>query len=78
MLYLLPAFALTLVLALLIANFGTTVRERMQVVVILVPLIGLGWSVRHPSRADRQAMAASSDQLVTSGATVQVPAPPDR
>lgn len=46
--YVLPALALTAILALLIANFGTAVRERMQVIIILVPLIGLGWSERHP------------------------------
>jgi hypothetical protein len=50
LIYLLPALALTVVLTLLIANFGTAVRERMQVIIFLVPLIGLGWSVRHPAR----------------------------
>ncbi len=48
--YLLPAAAVTLVLTLLVANFGTVVRERMQVVILLVPLLSLGWSVRHPAR----------------------------
>jgi hypothetical protein len=47
--YLLPALFVTVGLALLVANFGTVVRERMQVVVLLIPLIGLGWSVRHPA-----------------------------
>ncbi len=45
--YVLPALALTAVLALIVANYGTSVRERMQVVIIVVPLIGLGWSERH-------------------------------
>jgi hypothetical protein len=56
LIYLLPALALTVVLTLLIANFGTAVRERMQVIIFLIPLIGLGWSVRHPAR---QAAAVS-------------------
>jgi hypothetical protein len=58
-LYLLPAFVLTLGLTLLVANFGTAVRERMQVVILLVPLISLGWSVRHPvSRTERISVTA--------------------
>ena len=48
--YLLPAGAVTVVLTLLVANFGTVVRERMQVVILLLPLMSLGWSVRHPAR----------------------------
>jgi hypothetical protein len=48
--YLLPALFVTVGLALLVANFGTVVRERMQVVILLIPLISLGWSVRHPAR----------------------------
>ena len=76
--YVLPALALTIVLALIIANFGTAVRERMQVVVILVPLIGLGWSVRHPGRAAGQTPAALGDRVTTSGATAQLPVPPAR
>lgn len=47
--YLVPALALTVVLTLIVANFGTAVRERMQVIILLVPLIGLGWSLRHPA-----------------------------
>lgn len=41
-----PAVALAAVLSLLVANFGTTVRERMQVIVVLIPLVALGWSLR--------------------------------
>ncbi len=48
--YLLPALMLIVGLALLVANFGTVVRERMQVVILLVPLMGLGWSIGHPAR----------------------------
>jgi hypothetical protein len=47
--YLLPALFVTVGLALLVANFGTVVRERMQVVILLIPLMGLGWSIRHPA-----------------------------
>lgn len=42
----LPALALGAALSLIVANFGTTVRERVQVVVLLVPLIAYGWSLR--------------------------------
>ncbi len=48
--YLLPALAVAVVLILIVANFGTVIREREQVVILLLPLIGLGWSVRHPSK----------------------------
>jgi Dolichyl-phosphate-mannose-protein mannosyltransferase len=46
--YVLPALAVTVALTLLVANFGTVVRERMQVVILLIPLMSLGWSIRHP------------------------------
>jgi hypothetical protein len=64
--YLLPALVLTVGLALLVANFGTVVRERMQVFILLVPLMSLGWSIRHPSRpaasnARSLPMSASAD-----------------
>lgn len=39
-----PALGITVVLALLIGNIGTLVRERLQVLLLLVPLIALGWS----------------------------------
>jgi hypothetical protein len=42
----LPALVLAAVLSLLVANFGTAVRERMQVIVVLLPLVALGWSER--------------------------------
>jgi hypothetical protein len=58
LIYLLPALALTVVLTLLIANFGTAVRERMQVIILLVPLMGLGWSIRHPARQRARPAAA--------------------
>jgi hypothetical protein len=59
--YLLPAFAVTVALTLLVANFGTVVRERMQVVILLVPLMSLGWTTRHPPKA--QSPGASSKRV---------------
>lgn len=46
LLYLLPAATTSVLLALAIGNFGTVVRERMQVVVLLVPIIALGLAER--------------------------------
>jgi 4-amino-4-deoxy-L-arabinose transferase-like glycosyltransferase len=42
----LPALISTVMLALVIGNFGTVVRERAQVVVLLVPFIALGLALR--------------------------------
>lgn len=42
----LPAFAATCLLSLAVGNFGTLARERMQVVILLIPLVALGLSVR--------------------------------
>jgi hypothetical protein len=47
----LPAFVVSSGLCLLIANYGTIVRERMQVVVLVIPLIALGWVSRPPRAA---------------------------
>lgn len=48
----LPAFAVSTMLALAVGNFGTVVRERAQPLVILLPLIALGWAMRErPTRA---------------------------
>lgn len=53
-LLLVPALALAVVTALVVANFGTMVRARTQVLLVLAPLIALGWSERHPGRARDQ------------------------
>lgn len=37
-----PAAGITLVLALIIGNYGTIVRERLQVLIFLLPLVALG------------------------------------
>ena len=43
---LLPGLIITLLLALVIGNYGTIVRERMQILVILAPVIALGLARR--------------------------------
>lgn len=47
---LVPAASITLALSLLIANYGTAVRSRMQVLLLLVPLVALG--LAHRRRQD--------------------------
>ena len=44
----LPATAASMVLALATGNFGTIVRERTQIVVIVLPVIAYGLSLRRP------------------------------
>lgn len=44
---LLPAATMACVLSLSVGNFGILVRERMQVLLLLVPFIALGLSLRH-------------------------------
>jgi hypothetical protein len=43
---LLPAALMSLLLALVVGNLGTMVRERLQVIVVIIPIIALGWSRR--------------------------------
>ena len=45
----LPAFTTACLLSLAIGNFGTLVRERMQVVILVLPFIALGLSLRTPT-----------------------------
>jgi hypothetical protein len=52
---LIPAAIAACMLALLVANFGTVVRERMQVLVLLIPFISLGLALRNSSRPAPQA-----------------------
>ncbi len=47
----LPALTTTCLLSLAVGNFGTVVRERMQVVILVLPLIALGLSLRAQARA---------------------------
>ncbi|MEJ7585429.1 MAG: hypothetical protein WKF43_15425 [Acidimicrobiales bacterium] len=48
-----PALGSSVAIALLVANFGTMVRARMQVILILVPLVAFGWSERHVALAPK-------------------------
>lgn len=41
-----PAAVLTVALSLFVGNYGTVVRERLQVTILLLPLIGCGWAAR--------------------------------
>ena len=43
-LLLVPAGGLTVVLTLLLGNIGTLVRERIQVVILVLPFVALGWA----------------------------------
>ncbi|MGI8755003.1 MAG: hypothetical protein ACR2MB_03915 [Acidimicrobiales bacterium] len=45
-----PSVAVAAVLALIIGNFGIVVRERMQVLVLLAPIMALGLAERRASR----------------------------
>lgn len=54
-----PAAALTILFAPLLANYGLVLRERTQVMLLLVPLIVLGIEARHranPAAAPRSSM----------------------
>lgn len=42
----LPALSTSILLSLVVGNFGTLVRERMQLVVLVIPLIALGFASR--------------------------------
>lgn len=82
LLALIPALLLTVALSLLIANFGTTVRERMQVILLLVPLISVGWSERRerytaPTSVYQQpvALVAIQDSDITPDSQLPAPAP---
>ncbi len=46
----LPAVAAVLLLSLALGNYGTVVRERLQVIILIVPLIALGLSERAARR----------------------------
>lgn len=48
---LLPAASTAILLALSVGNYGTLVRERAQIVVLLVPIIAFGLTVRSSRRA---------------------------
>jgi len=58
----LPAVAVSTVMALVIGNYGTVVRERAQVVVLVVPLIALG--LTQPRRRGDDRGGVREDALV--------------
>jgi hypothetical protein len=49
---LLPAGAIAITLALFLGNFGTVVRERLQVLIFLLPFVALGLSLRYDAATD--------------------------
>lgn len=51
---LVPAIFVSLGLSLLVGNVGTAVRERTQVVVLLLPVIAVGWETSRTRRARRR------------------------
>lgn len=57
----LPALTTACLLSLAIGNFGTLVRERLQVVILLIPLIALGLAHR---RSDTDHAEAPAGELV--------------
>ncbi len=59
----LPAATTSCLLALAIGNFGTVVRERMQVVVLLIPFVALGLA----ERARLRSSDPQEDDLVHAG-----------
>ena len=71
LLLILPAGILAAALSLFVGNFGTAVRERLQVLIVLLPFIALGLALsRSTSTADKRAEAAgdvlASTQLLSS------------
>lgn len=62
-----PALMAGLMLALLIGNFGTVIRERVQVTVLLVPFIALGLAVRAPPTEEDTLTIVQAPVPVTGG-----------
>ncbi|MFN2556896.1 MAG: hypothetical protein ABR592_08490 [Nitriliruptorales bacterium] len=54
----LPAITTSMLLALAVGNFGTVVRERGQVTILLVPIIALGLAARARARSASQSQDA--------------------
>ena len=68
LLMVLPALGTTVMMSLALGNFGTVVRERLQVQVLLVPLIALGL-------AHRAARKAPAEETPVAAPPVRPPAP---
>ena len=60
LLMVLPAVGTVLLLSLALGNFGTVVRERLQVILLIVPLIALGLSERTSRRSAPAAPPSAS------------------
>ncbi len=61
--YWVPAIANALGLSLIIANYGTAVRERMQVIVFLIPLVALGLSLRKGRSSSPESAGTDPDMM---------------
>jgi hypothetical protein len=60
LLIVLPALGTIVFMSLALGNFGVIVRERLQVIVLIVPLIALGLA----ERASRRAASPTTDDAV--------------
>jgi hypothetical protein len=67
-----PAIGVVVVLALLIGNVGTLVRERLQVLVFLLPIIALGLA-KHEEEDDEEAPRQRGRQGALAGAAPRGP-----
>lgn len=56
----LPAFAILAVVALTIGNFGTVVRERQQLLILVIPFIALGLALRREGLTELKQAELSS------------------
>ena len=69
-LMILPALATTVLMSLALGNFGTVVRERLQVQVLVAPLIAVGLAERARRRAEDDAPAASPAEQMAGAAVI--------
>ncbi len=63
----LPSVTTACLLALAVGNFGTALRERSQIVVIVVPLIALGLAQRRKSRPSDGTSPEPERELIAQG-----------
>jgi hypothetical protein len=61
----LPALAITVLFSLVVGNYGAAVRERIQVVVVLVPVIALGLAERNRRSTGRQSVTRPQELAAT-------------
>lgn len=60
-----PALALSIGLSLIIANFGTVVRERMQVILILLPVVAIGLTERRKTTQHSKIKSVTVSSVAT-------------